>query len=56
MNDELKAAYDAGFDCEKNGANTSNCHFSIFSTKEKTEAWRKGKKMAESEWMDGMTD
>lgn len=44
MNDELKAAYDAGYDCEKNGANTTNCHFSIFSSKEKMEAWEEGKK------------
>ena len=25
------------------GPNTTNCHFSIFSTHEKTKAWEKGK-------------
>jgi hypothetical protein len=46
MNKELKATYDAGYDCEKNGANTINCHYSIFSSKEKMEAWEKGKRDA----------
>ena len=37
-------AYKMGKDCAKNGANTTNCHFSIFSSKENTKAWEKGKK------------
>ena len=36
-------AYKMGKDCAKNGANTTNCHFSIFSSKENTEAWERGK-------------
>lgn len=37
-------AYKMGKDCAKNGANTTNCHFSIFSSKENTEAWDRGNK------------
>ncbi len=48
-----KSAYGYGYDCGKNGANTTNCHFSIFSTTETKEAWEKGKKKAESEVEDG---
>ena len=40
-------AYKMGKDCAKNGANTTNCHFSIFSSKENTEAWERGKKEKE---------
>jgi len=36
-------AYKMGKDCAKNGANIKNCHFSIFSSKENTEAWERGK-------------
>lgn len=36
-------AYKMGKDCAKNGANTTNCHFSIFSSRENTEAWERGK-------------
>ena len=36
-------AYKMGKDCAKNGANTTNCHFSIFSSKENAEAWERGK-------------
>lgn len=39
-------AYSYGFDCEVNGANQTNCHFSIFSSKENTKAWEQGKKAA----------
>ena len=37
-------AYKMGVDCAKNGANTTNCHFSIFSSSENTRAWEKGEK------------
>lgn len=37
-------AFKMGKDCAKNGANTTNCHFSIFSLKENTEAWERGEK------------
>jgi len=37
-------AYKMGLDCAKNGANTINCHFSIFSSPENTKAWEKGVK------------
>ena len=36
-------AYKMGKDCAKNGANTTNCHFSIFSSRENTDAWERGK-------------
>ena len=31
--------YNHGYDCGKNGANTVNCNFTIFSTEENTLAW-----------------
>ena len=33
----------AGYDCEKNGANLTNCHFALFATAELTKAWEQGK-------------
>jgi len=39
-------AYRMGFDFEMNGTNTTNCHFSIFSSKANIEAWQKGRKDA----------
>ncbi len=42
-------AHKMGYDCGKNGANLKNCHFTIFSRKEFTQSWEKGKKKAESE-------
>lgn len=36
-----------GYDCGKNGSNTENCHFSLFSTPERTKAWEEGKKAGE---------
>lgn len=41
--DELRTAYNSGFDTGMYGANTTNSHFSIFSTPEKTKAWEVGK-------------
>lgn len=43
----LNKAYWFGFDCERGGANEINCHFSIFSSVEKTKAWERGKKDGE---------
>ena len=37
-------AYKMGLNFAKNGANTTNCHFSIFSSPENSEAWVKGAK------------
>lgn len=36
--------YEAGFDAAKNGANTTNCHFSYFGTRESTAEWERGHK------------
>lgn len=43
---EASYAYRMGYDCEMNGANKTNCHFSIFSCVENTCAWEAGKKAA----------
>lgn len=40
-------AYRAGFDCGLNGANEKNCHFAIFSSKENTLEWERGKRNGE---------
>ena len=40
-------AWSYGVDCALNGSNTDNCHFSIFSTPERTKQWENGKKAAE---------
>jgi len=37
-------AYKIGFDSSINGANTTNCHFSIFSSPKNTKAWEEGVK------------
>jgi len=37
-------AYKMGLDNAKNGANITNCHFSIFSSPENIRAWEKGVK------------
>lgn len=38
----LQEAYDSGVDCAKNGANTKNCNFIIFSSPEMSKAWQEG--------------
>lgn len=38
----VEEAYRFGFDCGKNGPNTTNCHFSIFAMVENTRAWERG--------------
>lgn len=40
--DELEA-YEAGRDCEANGANTENCNVRHFATAALTKAWEAGK-------------
>ena len=46
MNEDM--AYNHGLDCGKNGADTTNCHFSNFSKPEYTKAWERGKKDADT--------
>lgn len=41
-----KEAYKRGYDCGINGANETNCLFSIFSSKENTKAWEQGRDAA----------
>jgi hypothetical protein len=36
-------AFKAGVDCAKNGANTTNCHFRFFGSRELTKFWEAGK-------------
>ena len=36
-----------GYDCGINGANTTNCSFALFSKPEYTDAWERGKKLAD---------
>lgn len=43
-----QAAYLAGYDCGKVGANTTNCAFGLFSSREKTRAWERGKADADA--------
>ncbi len=42
-------AYKQGFDCGKNGANTTNCDYTIFSSPENTAEWEKGEADGEKE-------
>ncbi len=39
---DLKHCYRLGYDCGKNGSNTTNCHFAAFDTPEKTKEWERG--------------
>ncbi len=34
--------YAYGYDAGRNGANTENCHFTIFSSPERTKEWERG--------------
>lgn len=43
---ELNYAYKMGLDCGQNGANTTNCHFAIFSSHENMKEWERGKRDA----------
>ena len=44
-----KKAFAGGYDCGINGANTNNCHLSLFARPELMKAWTDGKKAAEKE-------
>lgn len=46
MSIEHSHEYKMGYDCGINGANTTNCNVSLFSTKEKMKEWEKGKNAA----------
>lgn len=46
---DLDYAEQMGYDAGKNGANETNSHFAIFSSKEFTQAWERGKQRAEGE-------
>lgn len=39
---EIGEAYEAGYDCAINGANTDNCNFKHFATLEHTKSWELG--------------
>jgi len=41
----LKKCYEMGYDAGLNGANTENCHFGLFATKEMSDAWSVGNKV-----------
>jgi hypothetical protein len=41
-----KICFAMGYDCEMNGADEKNCHFSLFSSPENTKAWEAGKEKA----------
>lgn len=47
--DELHYAYSMGRDCGLKGPNETNCHFSIFSRREFTDEWERGKIKGESD-------
>ena len=47
-NDDEEYAYKTGEACALSGANTTNCHFSIFSTWQNTTAWKQGKLAGEA--------
>ena len=41
-----KVCFAMGYDCEMNGADEKNCHFSLFSSPGRTKAWESGKEKA----------
>lgn len=46
-------AYKMGLDCGRNGANLTNCHFAIFSSKSNMKEWERGKADALNEKKGG---
>ncbi len=44
----LEEAYNAGYDCGKQGPNEGNCHFTLFFSPEMSLAWDQGKFDADS--------
>jgi len=49
MSEKKTYAYQMGLDAGRNGPNQKNCHFTIFSKREYTDAWEKGKAEGEKE-------
>jgi len=49
MSGGMLDAYEMGLDAGRNGPNQKNCHFTIFSKREYTDAWEKGKIEGEKE-------
>jgi len=45
----ISDAEKAGYDCGKNGANTTNCDFRLFARPELTKAWERGNARAMKE-------
>ena len=45
---DLAHCYRLGYDCGRNGPNTTNCHFAAFAAPEKTAAWERGNNDAEA--------
>ena len=43
MDTELQHAYDMGVDYARNGADTKNCHFTLFATPAMMKQWEKGR-------------
>jgi len=43
LSPELQHCYDMGFRSVKDGINKVNSNFNLFSTKEKTRVWQKGR-------------
>lgn len=41
-NVSIEDARQKGYQCGRDGPNTTNCHFSIFATREMTTAWEEG--------------
>jgi hypothetical protein len=39
--------YQCGYDAGRNGPNTDNCHFAIFSTPSRMKEWERGKRDGE---------
>lgn len=44
---DIKTAYAAGADYARNGATDANCHFVLFSSREMTAEWERGR---DEEW------
>ncbi|HUS02948.1 MAG TPA: hypothetical protein VMY77_14520 [Chitinophagaceae bacterium] len=40
--------YKMGYDCGLHGANTTNCHFSLFATPARLKEWESGKAAGEN--------
>ena len=41
--------YKMGYDSAINGANTTNCHFGLFATREQTSEWERGRRDGEGQ-------